>query len=126
MIINRYRSGITGEQIDEWTIKCLSDAVGKGGIDLLEQNGYIVKSGIYEYLLSEKENEKVLNIRAFTANQKREAYERQKGICPICGEHFDFDEMEGDHITPWSQGGKTNAENCKMLCRECNRRKSDK
>ena len=49
MIINRYRSGITGEQIDEWTIKCLSDAVGKGGIDLLEQNGYIVKSGIYEY-----------------------------------------------------------------------------
>ena len=49
MIINRYRSGITGEQIDEWTIKCLSDAFGKGGIDLLEQNGYIVKSGIYEY-----------------------------------------------------------------------------
>ena len=59
------------------------------------------KSGIYEYLLSEKENEKVLNIRAFTANQKREAYERQKGICPICGEHFDFDEMEGDHVILW-------------------------
>lgn len=49
MIVNKYRSGITGEQIDEWTVKCLFDAVGKGGIDLLEQNGYIVKSGIYQY-----------------------------------------------------------------------------
>lgn len=48
MIINKYRSGITGEQIDEWTIKCLFDAVGSGGIDLLEHNGYIVKSGVYQ------------------------------------------------------------------------------
>lgn len=83
------------------------------------------KSGIYEYLLSEKENEKVLNIRAFTANQKREAYERQKGICPICGEHFDFDEMEGDHIIPWSKRGKTISDNCQMLCRNCNRKKNN-
>ena len=83
------------------------------------------KSGIYEYLLSEKENEKVLNIRAFTANQKREAYEKQKGVCPICGEHFDFDEMEGDHIIPWSKGGKTISDNCQMLCRNCNRKKQN-
>ncbi|MDR0611589.1 MAG: HNH endonuclease [Planctomycetaceae bacterium] len=32
--------------------------------------------------------------------------------------------MEGDHITPWSQGGKTTAENCQMLCKDCNRRKA--
>ncbi len=24
--------------------------------------------------------------------------------------------MEADHITPWSKGGKTIAENCQMLC----------
>ena len=36
-----------------------------------------------------------------------------------------MEEMEADHITPWSRGGKTLAENCQMLCRECNRRKSD-
>ena len=60
-----------------------------------------------------------------TANQKREAYERQKGICPICGEHFDFDEMEGDHIIPWSKGGKTTSDNCQMLCRNCNRKKQN-
>ncbi len=82
------------------------------------------KSGIYFYLLTHKE--KYLNIRAFTSNQKRETYERQKGVCPICKQHFEIAEMEGDHITPWHEGGKTDAANCQMLCKECNRRKSGK
>ena len=81
------------------------------------------KRGIYEYVLSG--NERKLNIRAFSDNMKREAYERQNGICSKCGKHFEIEQMEADHITPWSQGGKTNAKNCQMLCRECNRRKSD-
>jgi len=80
------------------------------------------KSGIYPYVLTR--NEKYLNIRTFTESQKREAYERQKGICPNCGKHFALKEMEADHITPWSKGGKTVSENCQMLCQECNRRKS--
>ncbi len=91
---------------------------------LMQDEDVTNKRGIYEYLLTG--DEKHLNIRAFTDNQKREAYEKQKGICPNCGEHFDIGEMEGDHITPWIEGGKTSAENCKMLCRECNRRKSDR
>ena len=82
------------------------------------------KKGIYIYMLTR--NEKYLNIRAFTDNQKRSAYERQHGICKTCGKHFDIKEMEADHITPWHAGGQTNAENCQMLCRECNRRKSGK
>ena len=36
---------------------------------------------------------------------------------------FEIDEMEGDHIQPWSKGGKTVAENCQMLCVPCNRYK---
>ncbi len=84
------------------------------------------KKGIYEYLLSGKKNERALNIRAFTENMKREAYERQNGICEVCGEHFEIDEMEADHIDPWHSGGKTNSENCQMLCKSCNRRKSGK
>ena len=80
------------------------------------------KSGIYYYLITGKE--KYLNIRAFTDNQKREAYEKQNGICSNCKNHFNIEEMEADHITPWHDGGKTNSENCQMLCRECNRRKS--
>ncbi|MDR3266941.1 MAG: HNH endonuclease, partial [Tannerella sp.] len=81
------------------------------------------KSGIYWFALTREE--KYLSIRAFTENMKRESYERQKGICTKCGEHFELTEMEADHITPWSQGGKTKAENCQMLCKTCNRRKSD-
>lgn len=80
------------------------------------------KSGIYSYLITGKE--KYLSIRSFTDNQKREAYEKQNGICPNCKEHFEINEMEADHITPWHDGGKTTSDNCQMLCRECNRRKS--
>lgn len=93
-------------------------------VRLMQDEDVTAKKGIYEYLLSG--DERHLSIRAFTDNMKREAYERQQGICPICKEHFEINEMEADHITPWSQGGKTIAENCQMLCRDCNRRKSDK
>ena len=82
------------------------------------------KSGIYAYVLDGDEHH--LGIRAFDDNTKREVYERQQGICKICGKHFDIEQMEADHITPWKEGGRTIAENCQMLCRECNRRKSAK
>ncbi|MBC6399469.1 MAG: DUF262 domain-containing protein [Ekhidna sp.] len=84
------------------------------------------KKGIYPYVLDPKKGEKHLNIRAFSANQKREAYERQQGICPVCQEHFEMEAMEADHITPWHEGGKTTAENCRMLCKADNRQKSGK
>ena len=82
------------------------------------------KKGIYSYVLTR--DERYLNIRTFSDNQKREAYERQGGICANCGKHFEITEMEADHITPWHLGGKTISENCQMLCRDCNRRKSGK
>lgn len=82
------------------------------------------KSGIYPYLFDG--DERHLNIRAFSSNMKREAYERQEGICVKCNKHFELDEMEGDHIKPWHEGGKTIADNCQMLCIEDNRRKSGK
>ena len=80
--------------------------------------------GIYEYLLDG--DERHLSIRAFSPKMARTAYERQAGVCPICGKHFDIGAMEADHITPWSKGGRTTADNCQMLCKECNRRKGAK
>lgn len=91
---------------------------------LMQDEDVTKKSGIYAYVLTKQE--KHLSIRAFTDKQKREAYERQAGICTHCGEHFELEEMEADHITPWSKGGKTTAENCQMLCKNCNRTKSGK
>lgn len=79
------------------------------------------KRGIYEYVLDGLERH--LNLRGFSDKHKREAYERQKGICVVCGEHFEIEEMEADHITPWSEGGKTDAANCQMLCLFDNRSK---
>ncbi|MDR3583180.1 MAG: DUF262 domain-containing protein [Candidatus Pacebacteria bacterium] len=82
------------------------------------------KKGVYWYVLTGEE--KYLNIRAFNEKMKLEAYEKQKGICKKCKKHFEIEEMEADHITPWHEGGKTIAKNCQMLCKECNRRKSGK
>ena len=92
--------------------------------DLMKDEDVTKKSGIYPYVLNGEE--KHLSIRSFTDNQKREAYERQKGICVKCEEHFELNEMEADHATPWHSGGKTSAENCQMLCKDDNRRKSGK
>ncbi len=92
-------------------------------VELMIDDDVTNNKGIYEYVLSG--NERALNLRAFTDKMKRAAYERQKGICTKCEGHFEIQEMEGDHITPWSKGGQTTAENCQMLCRDCNRRKSD-
>lgn len=82
------------------------------------------KKGIYPYVLTR--DEKHLNLRAFSDGMKRKMYEKQNGICPHCKEKFEINQMEGDHIVPWSEGGKTNEDNGQMLCRNCNRRKSDK
>ena len=84
------------------------------------------KKGIFEYILSGRE--KVLSIRAFTPNQKREAYERQNHKCPYCtnegvDKEWQIDEMEADHQKPWHEGGKTVSENCVMLCKHHNREK---
>lgn len=93
-------------------------------IHLMQDDDVTKKSGIYPYLLSG--DEKYLNIRTFKDNMKRAAYERQAGICTKCLKYFEFNQMEGDHITPWHLGGRTVIENCQMLCKDCNRRKSGK
>ena len=90
---------------------------------LMQDEDVTKKSGIYMYIFTR--DEKYLSIRTFTDSQKREAYERQHGVCPKCGEKFTIEEMEADHITPWAKGGKTISENCQMLCAHDNRMKSD-
>lgn len=87
--------------------------------DLMEDDEIMKKAGIYRYVLSGDLRD--LSFRTFDKKQKREAYERQKGICVHCHKHFELEEMEADHIKPWKEGGTTVADNCQMLCRNCNR-----
>ena len=99
-------------------------AVGEEVKKLILDEDVTKKTGIYPYILTRKE--KFLSIRTCSEAQKLAAYENQLGICSHCHKHFDLSQMEADHITPWHEGGRTTAENCQMLCRDCNRRKSGK
>jgi len=80
--------------------------------------------GVYEFVFDG--DCRHLNLRTFDDRTKKNAYKQQGGICPICEQHFEFSEMQGDHWKPWSKGGTTVPENCKMLCITCNIQKSNK
>lgn len=41
----------------------------------------------------------------------------------FCGEHFEYDEMEGDYIKPRGEGGQTIPDNYQMLCKFRNAKK---
>lgn len=90
---------------------------------LMQDDDVTNKKGIFEYLLSNKsaDKERLLSIRTFTDTQKRTAYEKQKGICPICNKEFVIEDMQGDHIVEWSRGGKTTQDNLQMVCKACHK-----
>lgn len=90
---------------------------------LMKDDDVTNKKGIYFYVLTRQE--RYLNIRAFDNKTKRTAYEKQNGRCPVCGMTYKFEEMEADHIKPWSKGGHTDLDNCQMLCKKCNREKGN-
>lgn len=98
---------------------------------LLADDEVTRKTGVYEYVLTG--DERHLALRSFTPKQKAEMFTRQDGKCakPSYSGHdadqvFTLSQMEADHITPWSQGGKTDTDNGQMLCKDCNRRKSNR
>lgn len=110
--------------------------------ELMEDSDVIKKSGIFEFILGEESNPRLLNIRSFPNNDKKTVYTKQtnqakrekKSNCPICNTDTDFKntnhiwqfkEMEGDHIKPWSKGGKTEIDNLQMICKHHNAMKSN-
>lgn len=127
------RKGITDSQ--EWGIlynqyheKSYNSNTLETDVQKLLMDDDVTKNaGIIPYVLSDrtKHDEKYLSLRTFTEAQKYRAYEKQGGICPVCGQHFEYEEMQGDHIIPWSQGGRTVDENLQMLCQKCNNDKGN-
>ena len=99
-------------------------ALGKRISNLMRDSEIQKQNGIIPYVLTGDEH--WLDLRAFPDDIKLAVWEEQGRRCALCGKEFDFEFMEGDHITPWRDGGRTVKENCQMLCRECNRRKSAK
>jgi len=100
------------------------------------------KKGIFEYVLGGEKDTKLLTIRVFSEAVKNSVYATQtdeakkKGIsnCPHCAMGHDankdniwrLDEMDADHVSAWSKGGKTDIKNCEMLCKIHNRAKGNK
>lgn len=100
------------------------------------------RKGIFEYILGGSTDTKLLEVRVFDEETKKATYAVQtaaaekKNIsnCSYCAMGHDankekiwkFDEMDADHVTAWSKGGKTSAKNCEMLCKTHNRAKGNR
>lgn len=60
--------------------------------------------------------------RYISETTKKIVYTRDGGKCQCCGS---TQNLEYDHITPYSCGGSSEASNIQLLCQKCNRSKSN-
>lgn len=138
MLFPKIRKGVTDSQ--DWGILYNKYHNGKYNTNELEEtmkrliddDDVTKKSGIIQYVLTDRTSfdEKYLSIRTFTPSQKLRAWEKQNHKCPLCQKNgidveYTIEEMQGDHIVPWSKGGRTIDENLQMLCTKCNAQKNN-
>lgn len=130
MLFSNYRKDMKGIEWGELYNKFKSNTYNssyleKRYIEILkddEVEGKDTKK-IYFYLITGEL--KYLSLRVFSDKQKLVAFEKQNGVCVKCTNIFTLDILEGDHIIPWSKGGKTTQDNCQLLCKKCNASKSN-
>lgn len=60
--------------------------------------------------------------RTISETTKKIVFTRDGGVCQCCGSTFN---LEYDHITPFSCGGSSTVSNIQLLCKKCNRSKSN-
>jgi hypothetical protein len=60
--------------------------------------------------------------RYISQTTKKIVYSRDGGTCQCCGS---YENLEYDHISPYSCGGNSDTSNIQLLCRKCNRSKSN-
>lgn len=98
--------------------------------ELLFNDDVKTNAGIVPFLLSDQTDSDytLLNLRQFTKSQIQKQYAKQDGICSVCQKHFEIDEMEADHINPfsWGKDGWSSSDNIQMLCKHDNRVKSNR
>lgn len=97
---------------------------------------------VFEYILGDWVDSKLLDVRVFDeatkksvyAQQTKEANEKWISNCPLCAIWHESNnkkiwsiwEMDADHVSAWSKGGATDIKNCQMLCKSHNRAKGNR
>jgi len=132
-----------GRLYKEYHKKSLNPAKVSSEVRKLYGDPYIKnRRGIFEYILGDSVDTKLLDVRIFDEAIKRSVYAKQtseaetkeKSNCSHCAIGHDankskvwsFGEMEADHVSAWIKGGATSAKNCEMLCKTHNRAKGNR
>ena len=63
--------------------------------------------------------------RAFTKEEREYIYRRDNGICQLCGEKLQYEDMTIDHAIPLSDGGRNEISNYQCSCLACNQLKNN-
>lgn len=61
--------------------------------------------------------------RSVNLRLRWKVFQRDKYRCKVCGRRAGDFELQVDHIIPWSKGGRTELENLRLLCWDCNQGK---
>lgn len=100
------------------------------------------RRGVFEYILGDQKDKRLLDVRVFDEATKKSIFQKQtsfakkkdKSNCPLCAignnanksRIYKFEEMDADHVSAWSKGGRSSAKNCEMLCVTHNRAKGNR
>ncbi|XID91521.1 HNH endonuclease [Paenibacillaceae bacterium WGS1546] len=73
------------------------------------------------------ETKKLRNItRNIPQSVKFKVFRRDNQVCQECGKNVGFEELNFDHVIPWSKGGSSDESNIRLLCEACNKKRSNK
>jgi len=132
-----------GRLYEEYHKKAYNPAIVSAEVQKLYADPYVKnRKGIFEYILGGSINTKLLDVRVFDEATKKAVYttqtaaakKKEKSNCPHCAIGHDankskiwsFCEMDADHVSAWSKGGKSDIKNCQMLCKTHNRAKGNR
>ena len=122
-----------GRLYEEYHSKSYDPAKVSAAVKRLYADPYVKdRRGVFEYVLGGLKDSKLLNVRLFDEATKNSVYAKQTSAaeasstsnCPFCAvghaanasKIWKLAEMDADHVSAWSKGGGSSAENCQMLC----------
>jgi len=132
-----------GRLYEEYHKKAYNPAKVSAEVQKLYADPYVKnRKGIFEYILGDSVDTKLLEVRVFDEATKKAVYaiqtakaeKKDESNCPHCAIGHDankskiwqFAEMDADHVSAWSKGGKSDIKNCQMLCKTHNRAKGNR